>query len=344
MAEEEVEVVRIGIVGCGYWGPNLIRNFFQARDSELVALCDMNKKRLSQMQEAYSVKKVYTDYRDMLKNARIDAVVVATPPKTHYSLARQALLSGKHVLVEKPLSFSSGDAQKLITLAKKKKRILMAGHTFEFNPAVIKIKECIASGELGKIFYIYSTRVNLGRVQDNINAMWSLAPHDISIINFILNSTPRKVRAYGSAYINKGIEDVVFMNLEFKGNITAQIHVSWLDPSKIRKMVVVGSKKMLIYDDIDNEGKIKIYDKGVERLAPDRSSYGLYQMKLRAGDILIPKLKLYEPLRRECEHFIDCVLHNKRPDTDGENGLRVVDVLEAGQKSLDQDGKVVKIK
>lgn len=337
-------MVRIGIVGCGYWGPNLIRNFFQARDSELVALCDMDKKRLNQMQEAYSVKKVYTDYRDMLKSARIDAVVVATPPKTHYSLARQALLSGKHVLVEKPLSFSSEDAKKLIALAKKKKRVLMVGHTFEFNPAVIKIKECIASGELGKIFYIYSTRVNLGRVQDNINAMWSLAPHDISIINFILNSTPRKVRAYGSAYINKGIEDVVFMNLEFKGNITAQIHVSWLDPSKIRKMIVVGSKKMLIYDDIDNEGKIKIYDKGVERLAPDRSSYGLYQMKLRAGDILIPKLKLYEPLRRECEHFIDCVLHNKRPDTDGENGLKVVDVLEAGQKSLDQDGKVVKIK
>jgi predicted dehydrogenase len=174
--------------------------------------------------------------------------------------------------------------------------------------------------------------------------MWSLAPHDISIINFILNSMPDRVRAYGSAYINKGVEDVAFINLEFKNRVMANIHVSWLDPSKIRRTIVVGSKKMLIYDDVDNEGKIKIYDKGVDKLVTDENIYGEYQIKLRAGDIIIPRLDLYEPLRKECEHFLDCILNNKQPDTDGENGLRVVKVLEAAQESLSQNGEVVKIK
>jgi len=337
-------VIKIGIVGCGYWGPNLIRNFFQTRDSELYALCDVNEKKLNEMRELYFVKKSYTDYQKMLEDTKIDAVVIATPAKTHYSLARMALSNDKHVLVEKPLAFNSKEAGELIALAEEKKKTLMVGHTFEFNPAVIKIKECIAKGELGDVLYIYSTRVNLGRVQDDINAMWSLAPHDISIINFILNSMPCKVRAYGSAYINRKIEDVIFINLEFRNSIMAHIHVSWLDPGKIRRMTVVGSKKMLIYDDVDNEGKIKIYDKGVDRLVAGEGSYGEYQMKLRAGDIIIPKIDLYEPLRKECEHFLDCIFNNKKPDTDGENGLKVVDVLEAAQSSLEQDGKVVKIK
>ncbi|MFC1620754.1 Gfo/Idh/MocA family protein [Candidatus Omnitrophota bacterium] len=337
-------MVKIGIVGCGYWGPNLIRNFFQAKDSELCALCDTNEKRLKEMKETYFVKKSFTDYKSMLKDPEIEAVVIATPPKTHYSLVQEALSSNKHVLVEKPLAFNTKESKDLVELAKTKKRILMVGHTFEFNPAVIKMKECITSGELGKISYIYSTRVNLGRVQENINAIWSLAPHDVSIIHFILGSMPVRVRAYGSSHINKGIEDVVFINLEFKDNVMAHIHVSWLDPSKIRKMTVVGSKKMLIYDDIDNEGKIKIYDKGVDRFSLEDSSYGVYQTKLRAGDITMPKLRLYEPLRRECEHFIECIINNKNPDTDGENGLRVVSVLEAAQMSLEQDGKVVEIK
>lgn len=337
-------MLRIGIVGCGYWGPNLTRNFFQIKDAELYALCDLDEKRLKAIAEAYSVKKLYTDYRDMLKDPKIDAIVIATPAKTHYLLAKLALSVNKHVLVEKPLAFSSEDAGKLIELAKEKKRILMVGHTFEFNPAIMKVKEYIANGELGDIYYIYSTRLNLGRVQEDINAMWSLAPHDISIINFILDAFPCSVRAYGSAYINKKVEDVVFMNLEFKDNIMAHVHVSWLDPGKIRKMTVVGSKKMLIYDDIDNEGKIKIYDKGVDRLVSGYRPYVEYQMRLRAGDIIIPKLALYEPLRKECEHFIDCILHHKRPHTDGENGLRVVKVLETAQRSLDQNGESIKIK
>lgn len=337
-------MIKVGVVGCGYWGPNLIRNFFQSRNAELVTLCDINAKNLIEMADLYFVKQVYKDFSQMLKNPKLDAVVIATPAKTHYSLTRLALLHNKHVLVEKPLAFNSEDATKIISLARKKRRVLMVGHTFEFNPAVIKMKECIAQGELGEIHYIYSTRVNLGRVQEDINAMWSLAPHDISILNFILSAMPVKVRAYGNAYINKKIEDVIFVNLEFKGGIVAHIHVSWLDPSKIRKTTVVGSKKMLIYDDIDNEGKIKIYDKGVDRLTLGNSSYGEFQMKLRAGEIVIPKLSLYEPLRKECEHFLDCIENNKKPDTDGENGLRVVRVLEAAQMSLHQKGKIIRIK
>lgn len=336
-------MIKVCVVGCGYWGPNLIRNFFYNRNSELYALCDLNEKRLEEMGRAYLVKKTYKDYQTMLKDPQIDAVIIATPARTHYLLARLALLNNKHVLVEKPLSFSSGDARKLITLAGKRKKILMVGHTFEFNSAVIGIKQCIEKGELGEIYYIYSTRVNLGRVQEDINAMWSLAPHDVSIINFILGSMPDKVKAYGSAYISRGIEDVAFLNLEFKKGIMAHIHVSWLDPGKIRKMTVVGSKKMLVYDDIDNEGRLKIYDKGVDRLVSDKNPYGEYQMKLRAGDIVIPKLELYEPLAKECEHFVDCIVNNKNPDTDGENGLRVVKVLEAAQRSLKQNGKIVRI-
>lgn len=337
-------MLRVGIVGLGYWGPNLVRNFFQIKNSELYSFCDIDEKRLKRMADLYPVKKLYTDYRHMLKNPKIDAVVIAAPAKTHYSLAKAALSCNKHVLVEKPLAFSSEDARKLIKLAKEKKKILMVGHTFEFNPAVIKIKECIMNGELGDIYYIYSTRLNLGRVQEDINAMWSLAPHDISIINFILRCSPCKVRAYGSSYINKKVEDVVFMNLEFKNNIMANIHVSWLDPSKIRKMTVVGSKKMLIYDDVDNEGKIKIYDKGVDRLVSGYRPYAEYQTRLRAGDIVIPKLESYEPLFKECEHFIDCILSNKRPSTDGKNGLRVVKILEMAQMSLKQNGENIEIK
>jgi len=336
-------MIKVGVVGCGYWGPNLIRNFFQNRNAQLYALCDTNEKKLKEIADLYFIKKTFRNYQDMLKDPKLDAVVIATPAKTHYSLSALAILRNKHVLIEKPLAFSSKDARRLISLAKKKRVTLMVGHTFEFNSAVIKMKECIKNGELGEIYYLYSARLNLGRVQEDINAMWSLAPHDISIFNFILDAMPVKVRAYGSAYINKNIEDVIFINLEFKGGIVAQIHVSWLDPSKIRMTTVVGSKKMLIYDDIDNEGKIKIYDKGIDRLSVDNNSYGEFQMKLRAGDIIVPKLDLYEPLRKECEHFIDCIVKNKKPHTDGENGLRVVRVLEAAQKSLNQNGKVIKI-
>lgn len=336
-------MIKVAVIGCGYWGPNIIRNISETEGAELVACCDINQKRLSALGKRYPSVKMLMDYKDILKDASIDAVILVTPPETHHKIAKEALNSGKHVLVEKPLTFDVKEAEELVSIADKTKKILMVGHTFEYNPAVIKAKEYITAGDLGKVHYITSRRLNLGIVRDNINAMWSLAPHDISIINYLLDSTPDTVKAAGNCFLREGIEDLVFMYLEYPGNIIAHVAVSWLDPHKIREMVIVGSKRMVVYDDIDNEGKIKIYDKGVDRLADD-SAYGQYQLKLRAGDLVAPKISLYEPLLKECQHFIECITSGKAPRTDGRNGLRVVRVLDAAFKSLKNDGVTVKIK
>jgi predicted dehydrogenase len=232
-------------------------------------------------------------------------------------------------------------AEELIEVAARQKKILMVGHIFEYNPAVHKIKELISSGQIGDLYYIYSTRVNLGRVQSDLNALWSIAPHDISILIYLLESMPLEVSARGASYLNKNVEDVIFVNLLFSGGVIAQVHGSWLDPSKVRRMTVVGSRKMIVYDDVDDEGKVKVYEKGVYRKGDD--IYGEFQYKLHSGDIHIPKIDMTEPLRNECAHFIECIQQGKKPLTDGENGLRVVKVLEAAQKSLENRGTVVEI-
>ncbi|MBN1793568.1 MAG: Gfo/Idh/MocA family oxidoreductase [Candidatus Omnitrophica bacterium] len=333
----------VAVVGCGYWGPNLIRNFFQMPNVHLAALCDLNKGRLSKLAAQYRIEKITTDYRELIADSAIDAIVVATSVSTHYSIARDCLLGGKDVLVEKPLTFDAAQARELVDIAKKDGRILMVGHTFEFNPAVIKLKELIDSGELGDIYYVYSTRLNLGVIREDINAMWNLAPHDISILLFLLGNMPLALRAFGKSYLQKGIEDVVFATVDFPGNICAHIHVSWLDPSKTRKITVVGSRKMVVYDDINNEGKLWIYDKGVDKLVSEDGGYGEFQIKLRAGDLLVPKIQLVEPLRSECEHFIECVEKRLRPQTDGENGYRVVKILEIAEKSLKANGREMEV-
>lgn len=335
-------MVKIGIVGCGYWGPNLIRNFNVIKNCQVLLCCDKVKERLESVNRTYKNINTTTDIDGLINNSDIDAVIIATPTQTHYGLVKDAILKGKHVFVEKPLAFSVKEAEELVELAYKHKRILMVGHTFEFNPAVVKLREYISNGDLGVIHYITSRRINLGIVREDINALWNLAPHDISILIYLLGKMPSKVKAWGSSFLQKNIEDVVFVYLYFENNITSHIHVSWLDPRKIRETTVIGSKKMIIYDDIDNEGKIRIYDKGVDRLS-NSSIFGEYQMKLRAGDIIIPKIESYEPLRKECEHFIECIINGKRPLTDAENGLRVVKVLDAAQRSLENDGRVVDI-
>jgi len=335
-------MIKVAVIGCGYWGPNLIRNISEVEGAQLAACCDINQKRLSLLAKRYPSTRMLTDYKDVLKDNSIDAVILVTPPETHFKIAKEAFKSGKHVLVEKPLTFDVKEAEELVSIADKAGKILMVGHTFEYNPAVIKAKEYITNGELGKIYYITSRRLNLGIVRDNINAMWSLAPHDISIINFLLDSMPESVRATGTCFLQKDIEDIVFMHLDYPGNISAHVAVSWLDPHKIREMVIVGSKRMVAYDDIDNEGKIKIYDKGVDKLG-DESAYGQYQLKLRAGDLIVPKIGLYEPLLKECQHFIECIISGKAPRTDGRNGLRVVRVLDAASKSLKEGGATVEI-
>lgn len=335
-------MIKVAVIGCGYWGPNLIRNISEVEGCQLAACCDINQKRLSALGKRYPSVGMLTDYKDVLKDTSIDAVILVTPPETHFKIAKEAFASGKHVLVEKPLTFDVKEAEELVSISDKAGKILMVGHTFEYNPAVIKAKEYITNGELGRVYYITSRRLNLGIIRNNINAMWSLAPHDISILNYLLDSSPESVKAMGNCFLQDGIEDVVFMYLQYPGNIIAHVAVSWLDPHKIREMVIVGSKRMVVYDDIDNEGKIKIYDKGVDKLG-DESAYGQYQLKLRAGDLIVPKISLYEPLFKECQHFVECIIQNKLPKTDGINGLRVVKVLDAAQRSLKNNAKTVKI-
>lgn len=336
-----MDQIRIGIIGYGYWGPNLARNFHQLPDARLVACADSDETRRAEAGRLYPLQQVAADYRELLANPTLDALVIATPAHSHFGIVRAALEAGKHVLVEKPLAMSSAEARALIESARRSDRVLMVGHTFEFNPAVLRIKELLDEGALGELFYVYSNRVNLGRVQRDINALWSIAPHDISILLFLLNAMPLSISARGGAFLSAGVEDVVFCLLRFPKNVIAHVHASWLDPSKTRQMTLVGSEKMIVYDDVDPEAKLKIYDKGLYKRG---DAFGEFQLRVRSGDLYIPRIDLTEPLRNECAHFLECIREHKTPRTDGENGLRVVRVLEAAQESLEQNGVTVDIK
>jgi predicted dehydrogenase len=296
---------------------------------------------LTRLQTIYPQAATTTDFADILNRDDVQAVVVATPARTHYGLARAALEANKHVLVEKPLAMSSAEAEALIDLAEERQRVLMVGHIFEYHPAVRKIRSLIDEGHLGQIYYIYSTRVNLGRVQSDINALWSIAPHDVSILLYLLGAMPESASAHGGTFINGTVEDVVFLVLGFPEGVLGHVHASWLDPSKVRRMTIVGSRRMVIYDDVAGEGKIKIYDKGVYRKGDD--IYGEFQYRVHSGDIAIPKLEMTEPLRIECTHFAECIQQGRHPLTDGRNGLRVVRVLEAAQTSLGRGGTTVSL-
>jgi predicted dehydrogenase len=334
--------VRIAQVGLGYWGPNLARNLATVDGGELVMLCDANAERLGKMGRQVPSARQVTDFADVLADAGVDAVVLATPVDTHFELARRALEAGKHVLVEKPLATTSAECETLIELADTRGLRLMVGHVFLFNAAVQKVKEYIDGGELGELYYVYSQRLNLGQVRSDVNAMWNFAPHDLSILCHWLGREPTAVRAHGHSYIQPGVEDVVFMNLDFPGGIGANIHISWLDPLKVRRMTVVGSEKMVVYDDVSADAKVIVYDRGVTKRLKDRSeaslgayrSYGEFQLLLRAGDVLIPKVDFTEPLKLECQHFVDCIRTGATPLADGRQGLMVVRALEAAQRSL----------
>ena len=335
-------ILNIAVVGCGYWGPNLIRNFNQNVTCRMKVACDLRKERLDHIAELYPGIEITRDYKDIVRNNAIDAVAIATPVYTHFSLAMEALGNGKHVLIEKPMASTTKQCIELIEYAKKQDRILMVGHTFEYTSAVNKAREIFQSGELGDILYIYSMRVNLGLFQNDINVIWDLAPHDISIIIYLLGKAPETVGAYGKAHFKGGIEDVATITLDFGNGAVAFVHSSWLDPNKIRLTNVVGTKKMLVYDDISPNEKIKIYDKGVE-VPPHYDTFADFQFSYRYGDIIIPRLQEYEPLRMECGHFLECIRDKKVPRTDGINGLRVVSVLEAANTSIKNGGGMVPV-
>jgi len=330
-------MINFGLVGIGYWGPNLARNLNSTENAQLSWICDCDQNALARVAAAYPKAQTTTSLDEMLAAPNLDAVVVATPARSHFELARACLKSGKHVLVEKPLAMSTAECDELIDIAGGKGLKLMVGHTFLYSPPALKLKELIDAGEIGDVYYAYSTRANLGQIRKDVNAMWNLAPHDIAIFLHLFGKPPISVSAKGITRIQPGIEDVVFMYLDFPGNITAHVHVSWLDPGKVRKLTLVGSKKMVIYDDVDPDSKIQIYDKGVTKVgnsAESFTSFGEFQLLLRAGDVLIPKIPATEPLRTECQHFADSIIADEAPLSDGVHGRQVVRILEAADESM----------
>ncbi|MEW6717738.1 MAG: Gfo/Idh/MocA family oxidoreductase [Chloroflexota bacterium] len=332
--------LNIAVVGLGQWGPNLARNFAALPETYLHTLCDQRAERLAYTGRQYPTAKTHTNVNSVLSDPDVDAIVLATPVHTHHEMAHAALSAGKHVFVEKPLAKTSEQCHQLISLAETKKLVLMTGHVFLYNAAVRKVKEYIQSGEVGDLYYIYSQRLNLGHIREDVNALWNFAPHDFSILNYWLDSSPERVIARGYSYIQPAIEDVVFVTLDYPGNIGANVHISWLDPRKVRRMTVVGSQKMIVYDDTSADFKIVVYDKGFVR-QPHKTmslgqyeSFGEFQLLQRAGDVLIPKIDFVEPLRLECQHFAECIREGKPPLTDGYNGLQVVKILEAADKAM----------
>ncbi|MEJ5377798.1 MAG: Gfo/Idh/MocA family oxidoreductase [bacterium] len=334
--------MKVGVIGCGYWGPNLIRNFLQLPDVKGVSCCDTDETKLARVGRLFPTVELTTRVEDLLEDPKIEAVAVATPVHTHHVLGEMILKRGKHLMVEKPMANSSRKCLELIELASDMNRLIMVGHTFEYTAAVNKIKEIIASGELGEILYVSSTRVNLGLFQQDINVVWDLAPHDISIINYVLDKSPLGVNAQGTSHYKKGIEDVATVTLNYDNGVIAFVHVSWLDPNKIRRTTFVGSKKMLVYDDISTQEKIKIYDKGVDA-PPYYETFGEFHFAYRYGDIFSPRIEDYEPLKVELQHFVDCIKYNKIPRSDGFSGLKVVSVLEAAQRSIKAQGRFMPV-
>ncbi len=326
-------MIGIGIIGAGYWGPKHVRNFSELPGARATMVSDLDERRISAIQSQFPGIRTTTNYLDLLNSRDVDGVVIATPVSTHAKLAREAILAGKHVLVEKPLAATSHDAEDLMRLADEHKRVLMVGHTFLYNPAVHALRELVQSGDLGDIFYVYCQRLNLGLFQRDINVIWDLAPHDISILMYVLGMDPMAVGATGSSYVRPGIEDVAYVQLAFPNRVHAAIHVSWLDPNKVRRITVVGSKKMAVYDDVESLDKIRVYDKGVDT-PPRTASFGEFQLSYRYGDIHIPHVAGTEPLRVQCEHFLDCIQHGKTPVSDARQGLAVVRVLETAQAAL----------
>ena len=336
-----MSAVELACVGAGYWGKNLVRVFRDLPDVNLRQVCDADPTIRAAVERQYPGIATSADYDALLGDEALDAVVLAVPAAHHYDMARQALERGKHVYVEKPMTLAAADAAQLVALADARERVLMVGHLLEYHPAVAMLRALVQAGELGDIYYLYSQRVNLGIVRRDENALWSLAPHDISVILHLLDQEPDAVSARGECYLQPGIEDVVFANLHFADGKMAQLQLSWLDPHRIRRLTVVGSRKMAVFDDVESAEKVRIYDKAAER--PEYDSYG-ESINLRFGDVVIPRLEMSEPLKLECEHFAACVREGKTPLSDGRDGLRVVRVLEAAQASLSQNGAPVELR
>ena len=326
--------VSVGVVGLGYWGPNLARNFDRLGETELRWVCDASDDALARMGAQFPSTKTTTSLDDLLSDDSLDAIVIATPVPLHADLAVRVLEAGKHCFVEKPLAQSVADAERVVEAAERAGKVLMVGHLLEYHPGVRKLKEVAGSGDLGTIRYIYGNRLNLGKLRPDENALWSLGAHDVSVLLYLAEEEPDELHAYGESYMNPPVEDVVFCVLRFPSGLMAHLHLSWLDPHKDRRFTIVGSEKMATFDDMALEQKLVIYDKGFDQ---DYSSYGEYIA--RSGDVWSPRVPNDEPLRIECLHFAECVRDGKTPISDGRSGLRVVRVLEGLQNSLEESAR-----
>jgi len=336
------KIIKVGVVGCGYWGPNLIRNLRQSADCQLKVICDTSEQRLKHMRKLHHDVATANRYEDLLNDPELDALVIATPVRFHYEMAKAALVAGKHVFIEKPMARTVTEGEELCALAHQNGLVLMVGHTFLFSPAVRRMKEIIDSGDIGEVQYISARRLNLGLFQKDINVAWDLAPHDISIILHLLDEQPTAVSCQGSSHVNRSIEDVTMMYLTFKKNRCAFIQNSWLDPKKVRQMTVVGSRRMIIYDDTEPLEKLKIYDARVE-VPPHYDSFAEFTYSYHYGDAYVPYIKQDEPLKLECQHFLDCIRGEATPITGGAQGLEVVRILEASNHSLKQHGQAINL-
>lgn len=338
-----MSVFTIGIIGCGYWGPNLIRNFSSIKDCRVKYICDLDTERLATVHEQFPQTTPVSDFKQLLADPELDAVAIATPVSTHHPLAIAALSAGKHVLVEKPLAASVAQAEEMVAKAREAKRVLLVDHTFIYTGAVQKMKQLVTADELGDLLYFDSVRVNLGLFQHDINVIWDLAPHDFSIMDYVFRDRPTAVSAHGVRHFGMDHEDVAYVTVFFPGSVMAHFHVNWLSPVKIRMIMIGGQKKMLVYDDMHPSEPIRIYDKGVDVID---SKPGIYSalVQYRLGDMWSPKIEAREALRVEAMHFKDCVQRGTQPITDGEMGLRVVKLLEAAQQSVERQGAVISIK
>jgi predicted dehydrogenase len=338
-----VESIGIGIIGCGYWGINYVRVFDELPGCRVLGVCDLSEDRLSRVRQRFPHVATYTDLSALL-NEQTEAIVVATPSSTHYMLARQCLLSGKHVLVEKPfVTEGVAEGERLIALAKDRQRTLMVGHTFLYNPSVRVMKEYVDAGDCGEIYYLHATRTNLGPIRKDANALWDLIPHDLSIFGYLLGSQPLWVSAVATRLLRNSREDVGFVTLAYPNGVLGHIHASWADPDKVREVVLVGSKRRVVFNDLNTRESIRIFEKGISPSETDVDSFGEFRLLIRDGDIVSPKVEAGEPLKNQCAHFLECMANGSRPLSDGVNGLEVVRTLLAIDESVRRNGAPVEV-
>ena len=336
-------MINVGVVGCGYWGPNLIRNFVTCPETELIWACDLDEKRLQKVLRPYPSVRQTTDLQEVLKDDGVDAIAIATPVHTHFPIAKTCLESGKHVLIEKPLASSIAQGEELVNIAEKNNLRLMCDHTFCYTGAVRKIQDIVKSGTLGELLYFDSVRVNLGLFQQDINVVWDLAPHDLSIIDFIVDEKPVLVSTHGVSHAGNDIENIAYISLGYQNSFIAHFHVNWLSPVKVRKTMIAGSAKMLVWNDLDQAEKIKIYDKGIKVKQDEREQKERLLVSYRSGDMYAPRIDQVEALSLMVKEFADCIQESRPALTDGEAGLRVLRILDAANRSIKADGANVRI-